>query len=171
MVAFEEFTEKFGAFLQSHFAGWNVAVNPVTDNIGSQYFVGAMPKPGQSVRFHGTNFCSGRSILDGGAKAVVCQRKGAEREVFGRVLFTTGSMHCANAWSQFVDLGPALDYEGPIGWFANCVAILPDATEGRITSFQDIQPMGLVVNVKMEWEVAQIPSFVSPHYGEFSVAA
>ncbi len=76
----------------------NVA-NPIVEYIGTQFFIGALPRPGQSVRFHGTHFCSAQSILTEGAKAVVCKRKGGEHEIFGRVLFTTGNIDSASRWS------------------------------------------------------------------------
>ena len=86
------------------------------------------------------------------------------------MLFTTANMAGANKWSQYVDLGHALGYGSPVGWFANAVAILPDTTAGGIASMHDVTPVCLVVTLQMEWEVAAGGSWISPHFGEFQVA-
>ena len=56
-------------FLQEHFQGFDVAVNPSTENVGPQFLVVALPTLGQSLLHNGTHFSSTLSVLTAGAKA------------------------------------------------------------------------------------------------------
>ena len=126
-VLFEEVIAKLDPYLEVHFADRPMfAAHPCAPHAGNDFFVGCPPRPSQAVRYHGTHFCSALSVITEGAKTVVCKRKGEQRMCFGKTLYTTASMESACRWSQYVDVGYALGYNCPIGWFVNAVAVLPD---------------------------------------------
>jgi len=170
-VRFETIATKFVDFLttmaQQEFGDICVSANPFS-LWGTQFIIGQLPPVLSDVRFHGTHLCSVPSIWKNGVQPVTCQRKGAERMLFGKCAFTCATHDAAERWSQFVDIRECVSAVEPTGWFANAVAVVEDSATGRVAgvaSFKTLRPLCVLISLKMEFEVRELGAMISPYYG------
>ena len=168
---FEEVAKAFAQFLGTFGKelGLTVAANPFK-LWGTQFILGNLPPALGHVRYHGTHLCSVPAIVRSGLQPLCCERKGAQRVMFGQCAFTCAEFESADRWSQYVDVRNFVESPGPTGWFANAVVIVRGPVGESFAgcaSFEALEALCVLVSLKMEWEIEALPAFISPHHGIF----